>query len=118
MEPVTATPRDEPICLLVEATAPATPACSIGMPDTAVLVIGALTSPHPMPKMTYATSRYATEVFAVSRASSSAPIASAGPASRKGGRAPHLPTIRPETVEKMAIMAAIGIVGSPAESAL
>jgi len=57
MEPMTATPRDAPIWRLVEATAPATPACSMGIPDTAVLVIGAVTRPEPIPKMTYATTR-------------------------------------------------------------
>ena len=51
-EPATATPSTEPTCLLVDATAAATPACALGMPDTAVFVIGALTRPNPMPKTT------------------------------------------------------------------
>src|SRR6266568_6120302 len=49
-EPITATPSEEPTCLLVEATAAATPACVLGIPDIAVFVIGALTSPNPRPK--------------------------------------------------------------------
>ena len=47
-----ATPSALPTWRLVEATAAATPACSRGMPDTAVLVIGALTKPNPMPQTT------------------------------------------------------------------
>ena len=35
----------------VEATAAATPACAGGMPITAVLVIGGLIMPKPIPKM-------------------------------------------------------------------
>src|SRR5207247_940918 len=46
-EPITATPRAAPTWRLVDATAAATPACSRGMPDTAVLVIGAFTRPKP-----------------------------------------------------------------------
>ena len=57
MEPVTATPMDDPTWRPVEAIAPATPACSFGMPETAVLVIGAVTRPQPIPKMTYAMTR-------------------------------------------------------------
>ncbi|WP_425559877.1 hypothetical protein [Kitasatospora paranensis] len=48
--PITATPSDWPTCRLVEATAAATPAWASGMPETAELVIGALTSPKPIPK--------------------------------------------------------------------
>src|SRR5689334_18488129 len=47
--PITATPSDPPTCRLVEAIAAATPAWLVGMPDTAVLVIGAFTIPKPMP---------------------------------------------------------------------
>src|SRR6266702_6167366 len=50
-DPITATPSDEPTCLLVEATAAATPAWARGMPDIAVVVIGALTRPKPRPKI-------------------------------------------------------------------
>src|SRR5664280_1422832 len=50
--PTTATPRDWPTCRLVEAMAAATPACARGMPETAVLVIGAFTRPNPAPKTT------------------------------------------------------------------
>src|SRR5215469_7347346 len=49
-DPMTATPRDEPTCLLVDATPAATPACDRGMPETVLFVIGALTVPKPMPK--------------------------------------------------------------------
>ena len=48
-DPITATPSDEPTCLLVDATAAATPAWARGMPDMAVFVMGALTSPKPRP---------------------------------------------------------------------
>lgn len=57
IEPVTATPSDAPTWRPVEAIAPATPACSVGMPATAVLVIGAATRPDPIPKITYANTR-------------------------------------------------------------
>lgn len=50
--PITATPSVPPICRLVEATAAATPACERGIPETAVLVIGAFTMPKPRPKST------------------------------------------------------------------
>ena len=48
--PTTATPSVTPTWRLVEATAAATPAWAAGMPDTAVLVIGGLTSPEPAPE--------------------------------------------------------------------
>lgn len=48
-EPITATPTDYPTCLLVDATAAATPAWATGIPDTAVFVIGAFTRPKPRP---------------------------------------------------------------------
>ena len=47
--PSTATPSVIPTCRLVEAMAAATPACAAGIPDTAVFVIGGLTSPEPSP---------------------------------------------------------------------
>lgn len=50
-EPMTATPSVWPTWRLVEATAAATPACARGMPVTAVLVIGGLSEPNPMPRM-------------------------------------------------------------------
>src|SRR5664279_81849 len=46
-EPTTATPSVAPSWRLVEAIAAATPAWLRGMPDTAVLVIGAFTMPNP-----------------------------------------------------------------------
>ncbi|MGO9972474.1 MAG: hypothetical protein ACLP01_06640 [Solirubrobacteraceae bacterium] len=48
--PVTATPTAAPIWRQVEAIAPATPAWSSGMPESAALVIGGLTRPEPAPK--------------------------------------------------------------------
>ena len=47
--PISATPSDWPTCRLVEATAAATPDCERGIPETAVLVIGAFTTPKPSP---------------------------------------------------------------------
>ena len=49
---MTATPSDEPTCLLVEATPAATPACDRGMPETVLFVIGAFTMPKPSPNST------------------------------------------------------------------
>jgi hypothetical protein len=47
--PNTATPSVMPTWRLVVATAAATPACAGGIPDTAVLAIGGLTSAKPKP---------------------------------------------------------------------
>src|SRR5664280_1459139 len=52
-EPTTATPSAAPTWRLVEATAAATPAWLRGIPDSAVFVIGALTSPNPKPCLLY-----------------------------------------------------------------
>ena len=52
IEPVIATPRTEPVCRLAEAMEAATPAWLFGMPDTAVLEIGAFTRPHAIPNRT------------------------------------------------------------------
>ena len=51
-DPAKATPSDPPTWRLVEATAAATPAWASGMPETAVLLIGGLTMPLPIPKAT------------------------------------------------------------------
>ena len=51
-EPVMATPRADPACRLADATDAATPAWLSGIPDTAVLEMGALTSPNPSPNTT------------------------------------------------------------------
>ena len=51
-EPTRATPRVWPTWRLVDAIAAATPAWLAGMPDTAVLVMGAFTAPKPAPKIT------------------------------------------------------------------
>ena len=50
--PTTATPRVAPTCREVEAIAEATPAWARGMPDTAAVVMGALTNPNPIPNTT------------------------------------------------------------------
>src|SRR5262249_10639994 len=50
--PPPATPGAGPTWRLAEATAAATPAWERGIPDTAVLVIGAFTMPVPIPKIT------------------------------------------------------------------
>ena len=52
IEPVIATPSAFPVCQLADATEAATPAWLSGMPDTAVLEIGALTRPQPSPSAT------------------------------------------------------------------
>ena len=46
--------------------AAATPAWARGMPETAALVIGAFTSPNPMPKITYAVNSQVNGVVALS----------------------------------------------------
>src|ERR1700736_5132843 len=56
-EPMTATPSDEPTWRLVEAIPDATPACDLGIPDTAEFVIGAFTKPIPMPNTKKARTR-------------------------------------------------------------
>ena len=63
--PATATPSVGPTWREVVAIAAATPACARGIPDTAALVIGALTSPKPSPNTTYAASSRASGVVAV-----------------------------------------------------
>jgi hypothetical protein len=52
IEPVMATPRADPVCRLAEAIDAATPAWLFGMPDTAVLEIGAFTRPQAIPNTT------------------------------------------------------------------
>ncbi len=48
----TATPRVCPIWREVEAIAAATPAWARGIPETAVVVMGAFTNPNPIPNTT------------------------------------------------------------------
>src|SRR5215218_11002906 len=55
-EPHSATPRLTPTCRLVDATAEAAPARSVGIPLTAAVVIGALTIEKPMPNTAKITS--------------------------------------------------------------
>ena len=52
IEPVIATPSAIPVCRLADATEAATPAWLFGMPDTAVLEIGAFTRPQASPSTT------------------------------------------------------------------
>jgi hypothetical protein len=52
IDPTIATPSPVPMLRLVVATAAATPAWLRGIPDTAVFVIGALTTPCPTPNAT------------------------------------------------------------------
>src|SRR5207302_11325635 len=94
--PTIATPSVAPTCRLVEATAAATPACEGGIPETAVLVIGGLTSPKPNPNTEYAPRMYAGEVSADIRVSITAATGSAAPATTNGPREPWRPTIRPD----------------------
>ena len=47
-----ATPSADPLWRLAEAIDAATPAWLLGMPDTAVFEIGALTRPKPIPSTT------------------------------------------------------------------
>src|SRR6476469_488756 len=86
--PRIATPSVAPTCRLVDATAAATPAWDGGIPETAVFVIGGLTSPNPNPKTKYAPSTYSGELFAVSCASITAATVNAAPATTSGTRVP------------------------------
>src|SRR4051794_32365243 len=94
--------------------ADATPAWARGIPDTAALVIGALTKPKPAPKMTYAASTHASEV------SESIPVSIAQATTRqppeiaRGRRGPRRPTMRPDSGDARTVMRAIGTVASPA----
>src|SRR6202020_53536 len=95
-DPTTATPNVWPICRDVDAMAAATPACARGIPETAVLVIGAFTNPNPMPKTTYAVNNHENGVVALSSTSISDDAARATPAMTSGILPPRRPTIRPE----------------------
>ena len=97
--------------------AAATPAWDRGIPETAVLVIGALTNPNPMPKTTYAVNNHVNGVVALSPTSIRQEAVRATPAISRGIRAPRVPTIRPEIGETSMVMTAIGSVSSPAWSA-
>src|SRR5215468_10674186 len=87
-EPITAIPNDDPAWRLVDAIAAATPAWDVGIPDTAVLVIGGLISPKPKPNGTYASSTQEIGVLASKPDSRPAPIAMPSPPSSRGSRGP------------------------------
>ena len=119
-EPMIATPSAAPTCRLVEATAAATPAWERGMPETAVLVIGALTMPKP-------TREQRRSWRAASRSwwsrlepgqQQAARRTSRTPATSSGSRGPRAPTIRPgERRAAASVTTAIGSRNSPACSA-
>src|SRR5256885_16373920 len=85
-EPHSATPTLTPTCRLVEATAEAAPARSVGMPLTAALVIGALTIENPMPNTAKITKSCHTAVVIVNRVSSNVAVVINVPATRSEGR--------------------------------
>ena len=107
-EPHSATPRLTPTCRLVEATAEAAPARSVGMPLTAALVIGAFTIEKPMPNTAKTTSSCHTGVVAVSRVSITVAAVIRVPAISSDGRLPNRPTIRPDSGEKISAPTATG----------
>ena len=86
--PTTATPSVCPNCRLVEATAAATPACARGIPDTAVLVIGAFTKPNPIPNNAYPMNRETPDVSASNPANITALAVIAVPAINRDIRGP------------------------------
>src|ERR1043166_6102985 len=92
-------------------------AWDLGIPDTAVLVIGALTLPSPTPKIPYATTRYISDVPGASWVKSSAPIAIAAPDTTRASRARPAPTRRPDSGEHTVSARAIGSVARPAVDA-
>src|SRR5262249_23677956 len=95
--PSRATPTDTPIWRLVDATAEANPACARGMPDTAANVTGALTMPKPTPKSAYTITRAGSGVCGCNCVRNSALDASMAPLTNSEGRAPWVPTRRPES---------------------
>src|SRR5215472_3860672 len=107
-DPMTATPSDEPTCLLVDATPAATPAWDRGMPDTVLFVIGALTVPKPMPNARYAQTSTIVAVSAVTCTNMRPAAVIPRPATISDGRVPLDPTKRPDSGEQMAVIAAIG----------
>jgi hypothetical protein len=115
--PKTATPSVSPTWRLVVATAAATPACAAGIPDTAVLAIGGLTSAKPKPNTAYALSRNGTEVPGA-RPVSIRPLAmTARPPASIDGRVPTRPTRRPERGAKTMSIIAVGSMYKPVCSA-
>src|SRR6202034_3882286 len=64
IDPITATPRVAPTWRQVDAIEAATPDWAGGIPDTAVLEIGGLTNPKPIPNTMYTTTSTAIGVVA------------------------------------------------------
>ena len=83
------------------------------MPETAVFVIGAFTSPNPSPNSANTTATSATGEEAVVNASAIAAPATSSPASDIGSRVPRAPTIRPEIGEPIRIAIPAGMNSSP-----
>ncbi|KEF05918.1 hypothetical protein DF17_17105 [Streptomyces rimosus] len=82
-----------------------------------MFVMGALTSPNPMPKSTYPVNSSGV-LASASNAANSTPLATiASPASSRGSRAPTAPTNRPDSGAKTSVMPAMGSMYSPASSA-
>jgi hypothetical protein len=107
-EPHSATPILTPTCLLVEATADAAPARSVGMPLTAAVVTGALTNAKPLPNTAKTVNNCHTGVVAFSRVSINAAAVIKVPATNSDGRLPKRPTSRPESGEKISAPTATG----------
>ncbi len=96
--------------------AAATPAWARGMPETAALVIGALTKPKPTPKVTYAANNHVNGVVALNPTSIRQAALSAAPAMTNGILPPRRPTIRPESGGSSIVIAASGRVSMPARN--
>ncbi len=94
----------------MEATAAAIPARARGMPDTAVLVIGAFTMPKPSPNSTYAVMSRQIGMSAVSPVRIRPLSAMVTPATTSGTRGPALATIRPDRGAQTAVSPAMGSV--------
>ncbi len=85
-----------------------TPAWERGIPDTAVLVIGAFTMPKPSPNSMYPVNSSGLDVSASNRANSSPLAAIDTPAISRQIRGPRLPTNRPASGANRTVRPAIG----------
>ena len=95
--PTTATPSVWPTCRDVVAMADATPAWARGIPDTAALVIGALTKPKPSPKSDVRREQPGERGRRVDAGQHGARGRSgATPEIASGRRGPRRPTMRPD----------------------
>lgn len=108
--------EDEPTWRPVDAIPDATPACERGIPDTALLVIGAFSQPCPMPNTRQHTSTYHTGEVPVRKVSSRPPAAIPVPAMSSGARVPRRAITRPASGAETAITTAIGSRNSAATS--